>query len=30
MTIASDGKTAKLIYEDKLQDRTNEIAAVKQ
>ena len=30
MTVAPDGKTAKLKYEDKLQDRTNEARAVKQ
>jgi hypothetical protein len=30
MTVAPDGKTAKLKYEDKLQDRTNEASAVKQ
>lgn len=30
MTVGSDGKRAKIKYEDKLQDRTNEIAAVKQ
>ena len=30
MTVSADGKTAKIKYEDKLQDRTNEAAAVKQ
>ena len=30
MTVGADGKTAKIKYEDKLQDRTNEVAAVKQ
>jgi hypothetical protein len=30
MTVGTDGKTAKIKYEDKLQDRTNEAIAVKQ
>ena len=30
MTVSPDGKTAKIKYEDKLQDRMNEAAAVKQ
>jgi hypothetical protein len=29
MTVGPDGKTAKIKYEDKLQDRTNEITATK-
>jgi hypothetical protein len=30
MTVSGDGKTAKIKYDDKLQDRLNEMAAVKQ
>jgi hypothetical protein len=30
MTVASDGKTAKLVYDDKLQNRTTEFDAMKQ
>ena len=30
MTVAADGKTAKAVAEDKLQDRTTEFAVVKQ
>ncbi len=30
MTVASDGKPVKLVYDDKLQKRTNEFEAMKQ